>query len=143
MTILTGIETKLHIRRGVSDGRRSPDELSHLADEVRQLPVLAGGYGVAAPISVADALLRVEAELWELTCTADVPVTPGTGWAGLVEGLRRAGWGDGVSRHALRALDMLVVVRASGPPPDVAAQQSLLASIGRLLAYLELRTALG
>jgi hypothetical protein len=124
-------------------GQRTADELAELHDAVNQLPVLATGHSVAMPVSVDEGLLRADAALWDVACRHDVDIDAGLGWLSVSDRLRRAGWGEGPSRFALRALDMLAVVRASGPPDDIAQQVALCRSIGRLTAYLELRATFG
>jgi hypothetical protein len=144
MTILTDLQSigrRSQTRPAV--GQRTADELAELHDAINHLPVLATGHSVAMPVSVDEGLLRADAALWDVACRHDVDIDPGLGWLSVTDRLRRAGWGEGPSRFALRALDMLAVVRASGPPADVHQQLLLATSIGRLTAYLELRATFG
>lgn len=121
------------LRRG-RDGERAapvahPDRVQRL---VSQLPTLVrGGWSPAVSVSAADALLRLEAAVWELAARRDVPVGPDATVADLARKLAGRG---AVSPPAAEAVASVVTLLAHDTGRDFAA---------RVTAYLELRARFG
>ena len=118
------------------------EDVAELRATVAALPVLVSSRRVARPITLDDAMLRVDAALWDLSRRYDIAVSPSWSVALMARALRGQGWTVPPARDALRALEMLAAARVTGPhPPE--REIGLCEAVGRLLGYLELRSAFG
>ena len=120
----------------------SSEDVAELRATVAGLPVLVLSRRVARPITLDDALLRVEAALWDLSRRFELDVSPSWSIGSMARALRAHGWTVPPARDALRALEMLAAAPAIDPlPPE--REIELCDAVGRLLGYLELRSAFG
>jgi len=114
--------------------RLRDDEVTELSSITVDLPHLRS----SLPIDLDDALLRLEAAVWELARRHDVRVCPNCTLLDVIDGLAAKGWSSGPARDALRAIVML---RAGGA---IASDEPRVAlALSRLIGYLELRSRFG
>lgn len=117
--------------------RLTEEEVAELTALTHDLPQLVrGGWTAPLPVGTQEAVLRLDAAMWEVARTHGVEVCTECGLLDVIDRLAAQGWDGGPARDALRAFVML---RAAGTTDDLAAVHAA----ARLISYLELRARFG
>lgn len=138
MDATEAIEARRSLLPLLSKRRRppTPEQLQAVNRQTWQLPVLLSGrWSTATPLGNADAAIRLQAALWELAASKNVPVGPHATVAEVPTVLQERG---ALAPAAAQAAVALADALAADGLDETACRLA-----GRLIAHLELRARYG
>ncbi|HZQ28124.1 MAG TPA: hypothetical protein VFA94_10545 [Acidimicrobiales bacterium] len=131
------------IRQALARPRLRREEVDALRALTVHLPVLLpGGHTPSRPVSVDEALVRLDAAVWQAAASHGIDICCDSTILEVADRLTAAGWTSPSASAAVRAMVMLRYA-AGRTPATVADEVDMLDAAARLTAYLELRTRFG